>query len=135
MARNGSEPASGVPAARPAALRLPAPARLQRACSPSSPRGDRQRLRPAEDTTRSCVVPLLLDDVGMTVEGDVGPISVERAKDAGALVSDFTIEEARWIEPASRLGIGCEFHLLVRGEVDRGISVNIVVGAAAETEA
>ena len=71
----------------------------------------------------------------MTVEGDVGPISVERAKDAGALVSDFTIEEARWIEPASRLGIGCEFHLLVRGEVDRGISVNIVVGAAAETEA
>jgi hypothetical protein len=66
----------------------------------------------------------------MTVERDVGSGSVQRAKDARAFVSDFTIEKACRIKPASPLGIGCKLHLLMRGDVDLGISVDVVIGAA-----
>ena len=70
----------------------------------------------------------------MTVDGDVGSGSVQRAIDALAFVPDFTAEACR-IKPASRQGIGCELHLLVRGEVDLGIGVDVVIGAEAETAA
>src|SRR5215472_16670124 len=70
----------------------------------------------------------------MTVEIDIGSGSVPRAIDARAFVPDFTVEACR-IKPASRQGIGCKLHLLVRGEVDLGISVDVVIGAEAETAA
>jgi hypothetical protein len=72
-----------------------------------------RRLRPTNDTARDCVVPLFLDDIGMTVEIDVGSGGVQRAKDARAFVSDFTVKEAGRIKPTSPLGIGCKLHLLM----------------------
>ena len=81
------------------------------------------RLWPAQDATASIVVPLLLDEVGMTVPGHISTCAGTGAKRIGAFIADFI---AAAVIPGVEQGIGCRLHLFVRGLTDRQISSTIV---------
>src|SRR5579883_220512 len=86
-----------------------------------------ERLWPLQDTTIHFVIELLLHDIEVAVELDIGFITVERhrAEHPGTLVANLGTAAIR--PGAIGFGISDGFHLLVAGNIDRAIGVNVVV--------
>ena len=86
-----------------------------------------ERLRPGKDATSAVIIPFFLNDVPVSIPGDIGTGGVACSEDPGAFVTDLI---AIVIVPGIQERIGCRLHLFVRGDVDRLIGI-IVVWAAA----
>src|SRR5437899_7814883 len=85
-------------------------------------------LRPAQRTVLVFVIPFLLDDVRVAVPLNVGTIGADVTKCPGTLITNFIPLS---IIPGVEQRIGCRFDLLVRGNVDLTICIDITVGACA----
>ena len=74
------------------------------------------------------VIPFLLDDVGVAVPLDVGTVGADVTKCPGTLITNFIPLS---IVPGGEQRIGYRFDLLVRGNADLAIRIDITVGACA----
>src|SRR5437588_1273372 len=66
----------------------------------------------------------------MAVPDHVATLRVGSAKLPGALVSNLIADQ---VVPGVEMRIGCSFYLLMRGNVNRAISIKVMVGAGRNT--